>query len=106
MILDDCGVNYDIADDGVEALNLFNNNKYDIIFMDENMPNLNGIEATKQIRLIENGLPSTPIIAVTANALVEDRERFIQAGMDDYISKPYGEADIIRVLKKYLALKY
>ena len=105
MILDDYTLDFDIANDGLEALQLYNNSKYDIIFMDENMPNLNGIEATKQIRLIEhtNERTATPVIAVTANALAEDRERFIDAGMDDYISKPYGEKDILSVLKKYLA---
>ena len=68
------------------------------------MPNLNGLEATNQIRLIEyeNGDKATPIVAVTANALAEDRQRFLDAGMDDYVSKPYTEEDIVRVLKKYL----
>lgn len=68
------------------------------------MPNLNGLEATNQIRLIEyeNGDKFTPIVAVTANALAEDRQRFLDAGMDDYVSKPYTEEDIVRVLKKYL----
>ena len=68
------------------------------------MPNLNGIEATNQIRLdeYEDELIATPIVAVTANSLAEDRQRFIDAGMDDYISKPYTEEDIARVLQKYL----
>ena len=72
--------------------------------MDENMPNMNGIEATNQIRLIEHEdeLNTTPIIAVTANALAEDRKRFMEAGMDDYISKAYSEGDIIKVLQKFL----
>jgi len=65
---------------------------------------MNGIEATEQIRFIEQDdqKNATPIVAVTANALVKDRERFLEAGMDDYVSKPYGEKDIVRVLKKYL----
>jgi len=104
MILDECGLSFDIANDGIEALKLFNDNKYDIIFMDENMPNMNGIEATNQIRLVEyeDELTATPIVAVTANALTEDRQRFLDARMDDYISKPYSEADIVKVLTKYL----
>jgi PAS domain S-box-containing protein len=104
MILDECGLSFDIANDGVEALKLFNDNKYDIILMDENMPNMNGIEATNQIRLVEyeDELTPTPIVAVTANALAEDRQRFIEARMDDYISKPYSEVDIVNVLQKYL----
>ena len=104
MILEDLNVTYDVADDGVEALKYFINTRYDVILMDENMPNLNGIEATNQIRLMEDDdeLKLTPIVAVTANALAEDRQRFMEAGMDDYISKPYTEEDIVRVLKKYL----
>ena len=104
MMLDDLGLSYDVANDGIEALKYFTQNKYDIILMDENMPNLNGIEASNQIRLIEydNQDEPTPIVAVTANALAEDRQRFLDAGMDDYISKPYSEEDIVKVLKKYL----
>ena len=104
MILDEYELSYDIANDGIEALKYFVQNRYNIIFMDENMPNMNGIEATNQIRLIEfdEELTSTPIIAVTANALVEDREKFIAAGMDDYISKPYSQEDILKTLRKYL----
>ena len=104
MILDDLGIRYDVANDGVEALKFFVEKNYDIILMDENMPNMNGIEATEQIRFIEKDdqKNATPIVAVTANALVKDRERFLEAGMDDYVSKPYGEKDIVRVLKKYL----
>jgi CheY-like chemotaxis protein len=56
------------------------------------------------MRLIEydDELEPTPVIAVTANALSQDKERFLQAGMDDYISKPYTEEDVLKVLKKYL----
>ena len=104
MILDDLGLSYDIANDGVEGLKCVIDNKYDIILMDENMPNMNGLEATNQIRLMEhdNEDIQIPIIAVTANALTEDRQRFLDAGMDDYIAKPYTEEDIINMLQKYL----
>ena len=102
MMLEDFGLSYDVANDGVEGLECFTKNKYDIILMDENMPNLNGVEASKQIRLMEHDNGFIPIVAVTANALSEDKQRFLDAGMDDYISKPYSEEDIVRVLKKYL----
>jgi PAS domain S-box-containing protein len=105
IILDDFGLSYDIANDGVEAIKRFDENRYDIIMMDENMPNMNGIEATNQIRLMEHddARDPTPIVAVTANALAEDRQRFLDAGMDDYLSKPYEEKDIVNVLKRYLS---
>lgn len=104
MILDDFGISYDIASDGIEAIDKFKTFTFSIILMDENMPNMNGIESTQYIRAIEKekSLQKTPIIAVTANALSGDQERFIDAGMDDYISKPYTEEDIVKILNKYL----
>ena len=104
MVLDEFEITYDIANDGVEAIVEFKNNTYDIILMDENMPNMNGIEATKHIRGIEKkeSTTATPIIAVTANALTGDKEKFLSVGMDDYISKPYTEEDVLKILKKYL----
>jgi PAS domain S-box-containing protein len=101
MLLEDFGVTYEIANDGVEGVNIASKKKFDIIFMDENMPNMNGIEATKKIR-VDVVNKSTPIVAVTANALSGDKERFIEAGMNEYISKPYDDGDIQMVLQKYL----
>lgn len=107
MILDEHGISYEIADDGLEAVSMFKNNQYDAILMDENMPNMNGIEATQKIREIEKeqSLKKIPIIAVTANALIEDRQRFLDGGMDDYLSKPYTEDQVLEILDKYLVSK-
>ena len=104
MILDDAGLNYDVANNGAEAVLNFKYKKYDAILMDENMPIMNGIEAAKHIREIEKeqSLTPTPIIAVTANALTGDKEKFIDAGMDEYISKPFSEDDIFAVLHKFI----
>ena len=104
MILDDLGLTYDIADNGAEATLNYKLKKYDLILMDENMPIMNGIEATKNIRERERdeSITPIPIIAVTANALTGDKEKFIDAGMNDYISKPYTEEDVVKVLQKYL----
>ena len=66
------------------------------------MPNLNGIEATKQIRELDPSFESLPIIALTANAMTGDRERFIAAGMDEYLSKPINMIELQRVLQHYL----
>ena len=99
-------ITFDIANDGVEAVELYkqNHDKYDAILMDENMPNMNGIEATKQILNYkkENNLPHTPIIALTANALKGDRERFLEAGLDEYLTKPLDKKKLSRVLKQFL----
>lgn len=98
---------YDLANDGIEAVEMYKQNFYDVILMDENMPNMNGIEATKVIRNIEKENKSihTPIVALTANALKEDRVNFLNAGMDEYISKPYTEKDIESVLNIFLSQK-
>ena len=104
IILDELDISYDIANDGIQGIDMYQNTFYDTIFMDENMPNMNGIEATKQIRQIQqnNNLVHTPIISVTANALSIDRQRFLDAGADEYISKPYTEEDIKFTLEKLL----
>jgi len=104
LILDDSGITYDIANNGVEAISMCAMTKYDMVFMDENMPEMNGIEATKHIRTLENDTDHhLVIIAVTANALDGDRQRFFEVGADGYVSKPYALEDIERVLKKYLS---
>ena len=111
VILKKMGFTFDIAFNGLEAIERFpkmtcedGNTKYDVILMDENMPNMNGIEATKRILEIEQklSLPHTPIIALTANALKGDRERFLSAGMDEYITKPVNKNKLSEVLEKFL----
>lgn len=93
----------DVAEDGNEAISLYKEGKYDLIFMDVQMPGMDGYEVTRQIRAIEGNAEHTPIIAVTANALVGDREKCIDAGMDDYISKPIKGSDLEMMLDKYLS---
>jgi len=100
VLLKNMGLSYDIANDGLEAIDIFSHKKYDAILMDENMPNLNGIEATKEILHIEKeqNLKHTPIIALTANALKGDRERFLASGMDEYLTKPIKKQKLNEVL--------
>lgn len=101
IILDNAGITYETANNGVEAIEKFKNGTYDLILMDENMPELGGIGATKAIRAIEKetNQKHTPIISLTANALKGDRERFLEAGMDDYISKPVEPQNLLSVIK-------
>jgi signal transduction histidine kinase/CheY-like chemotaxis protein len=100
-ILTNFGFNITLANDGKEALDLRKENDYDIIFMDIQMPIMGGIESTKEIILFEQreDKKHIPIIALTANALAGDREIYLEAGMDNYLSKPIN----IERLKKLIA---
>jgi CheY-like chemotaxis protein/signal transduction histidine kinase len=95
--------NIDVANNGKEALDKFGTSRYDIILMDVQMPVIDGFLATKKIREIEATTNShTPIIAITANALHGDREKCLDAGMDDYISKPFQVEVLIDKIKRLL----
>ncbi|MEA3354456.1 MAG: response regulator [Campylobacterota bacterium] len=104
VILKKMGFNFDIVSDGVEAVQTFKLYKYDVILMDENMPNMNGIEATRQILEYEKqkNLIHTPIIALTANAVKGDREKFLNAGMDEYLTKPLDQKKLKKTLESFL----
>ncbi|MBD2319781.1 response regulator [Phormidium tenue] len=90
------GCNIDIANNGVEVLDKLNHKVYDVIFMDMQMPEMDGVEATQRIRL--NCDPQPWIIAMTAHAVGEARETCLQAGMNDYISKPIRIEELTTVL--------
>ncbi|HSH52951.1 MAG TPA: response regulator, partial [Bacteroidales bacterium] len=95
--------NVDIANNGKEALDKFGSIKYDVILMDIQMPIMNGIVTTKKIRNIEKSSNThTPIIAITANALLGDKEECLAAGMDDYISKPFQIDALIKKIKQHI----
>lgn len=104
-ILKGFGLNIDVADNGQIAVEKRKKSDYDIIFMDIQMPIMDGIEATKQIKEYERkkSLPSIPIVALTANALKGDRERLLKEGLDEYISKPIEIAELLYILHKFLS---
>jgi len=104
VIFKKLNIKFDISNDGLAAIDAFKENRYDLILMDENMPNLNGIGATKQILEIEKqeNLEHTPIIALTANALKGDRKRFLDAGMDEYLTKPVDKEKLTEALTLFL----
>jgi len=101
------GYQVDIASNGEEALSKLTQNRYDLVLMDIQMPILNGIEATRIIRSGKNKKidHTVPIIAVTANAMSQDRQLCMNAGMNDYLSKPFKPEDLQAILEKHLGNK-
>jgi len=99
MFLKKMGYKTDIAKNGQEALEIVSDTNYDLIFMDVQMPVMDGLEATRMIRLCLNEQPV--IIAMTANAMQGDRQECLQAGMDDYISKPIKIEEMNKMLEQW-----
>jgi PAS domain S-box-containing protein len=110
--LEKSGHNVTLAEDGQQALNLLASQDFDVILMDVQMPVMNGVEATRMIRKLEDeknfGLPESqhsriPIIALTAYAMMGDKEKFLQAGMDDYLAKPMRMEDLAKALERAIS---
>ncbi len=103
-ILRKVGITPDVAEQGEEAIQQLARQPYDLVFMDVQMPVLDGLEATQRIRRGEGGVldPSVPIVAMTAHVMEGDRERCIEAGMDDYLSKPIDAQALLRIVDRHL----
>ena len=101
-VLGHAGLCVDVANDGEEAVAMAAANDYDLILMDMQMPRLDGLAATRAIRAAANG-QRVPIIAMTANAFVEDREKCRAAGMSDFLAKPANPEDLYAMVLKWLA---
>jgi len=101
LTLKKLGLEADIAENGLQAIEMYKKKKYDIILMDIQMPEMDGLDATQNIRLYETETScANPvrIIAMTANALREDRTICINAGMNEYVSKPFNLEEVKRVI--------
>ena len=101
-LLEALGFTVDLANDGIEAVERAKNTDYALILMDVQMPHMNGMDATQAIRALP-GRAATPILAMTANAFDEDRQRCIDAGMNDHIGKPVDPEVLFQTLLKWLA---
>lgn len=111
-ILRSLGLRFEIASNGQEALDATVNKRYDLILMDCQMPIMDGFEATHLIRERERAaenrgekIPRVPIVAITANAIKGDKERCLDAGMDDYVVKPIDTEKLVAVVKQYVGSK-
>jgi len=103
-MLEKLGCRVDVAANGSEALAMTDSLPYDIVFMDCQMPVMDGFEATRRIRQRDGLDRHLPIVAMTANAMEGDRERCLAAGMDDYIPKPVVKPALVQALERFLPM--
>lgn len=104
ILLEEYNINVSTASNGLEAVKMYQKKKYDIIFMDIDMPYMNGIVATKEIKDMMLLKSQAPIVALTAMAMQGDKEMLLDEGLDDYIAKPLTRDKLEHILKKYLKL--
>jgi CheY-like chemotaxis protein len=96
----------DVVRDGVEAVEKVRTGAYDVVLMDIQMPRLDGLAATRQIRALGGSASRVPIVALTANAMRDDLRACLDAGMDDHLAKPLEQRDLARVIARALTLEH
>jgi CheY-like chemotaxis protein len=94
-MLSKAGHRIDVVDDGARAVDALRAAAYDLVLMDVQMPGIDGLEATRRIRRLPGGRAGVPVIAITANAMAGDEERCLEAGMNDYVTKPVDRARLL-----------
>jgi signal transduction histidine kinase/DNA-binding response OmpR family regulator len=99
-MLEDTGYRVTVAENGLDGLAAYRDGEFDVVLMDCQMPVMDGFEAVRRLRALEleTGRPRTPVLALTANAIAGDRERCLEAGMDDHIAKPFTRARLLAAL--------
>jgi PAS domain S-box-containing protein len=103
IILQEAGLRFDFAEDGVAAVEAVTGGGYDLVLMDVNMPRMDGLEATRHIRALASPMRGIPIVAVTANAAPEEVEACLRAGMTAFVAKPIRAGDLLEVLTAALS---
>jgi two-component system sensor histidine kinase/response regulator len=104
-ILSKAGARVQVVENGIQAVDLTLQNSFDLILMDVQMPEMDGLEATRQIRLLERGQKHTPILAMTAHAMQGDREMCLQAGMDGYLTKPLDQSAMFAEIQHWAGIE-
>lgn len=104
--LEGLGVDVEVACDGVEALDRLRGENFDLVLMDIHMPRMDGYTAARTWRTEEANArrARVPIVALTANSLPDDRQKSLDVGMDEHVSKPYTKADLATIMLRYLPL--
>jgi CheY-like chemotaxis protein len=102
-LLEAAGYRVDVAANGIEAVDAVRRSNYQVVLMDSSMPEMDGIEATRRIRKLAGEAATVPVIALTADALPGDRERYIEAGMSDYLPKPVRKAELLAMVDSWVA---
>ena len=104
-VLESKGYRVDVATNGFEAIDVMHEKSYDVVLMDCRMPGLDGCQTTERIRKLEQGNRYTPIVALTAHATTQDRDRCIEAGMDDFITKPVDAGLLVKTISRQLVAR-
>jgi len=100
-LLEDLNVQVTACDSGIKALRHIEQREFDLVLMDIQMPVMDGVEAARRIRVMEKGEQRTPIIAVTAHALASEKHNLLNSGMDDYVTKPINESQLVHIIHKW-----
>jgi len=98
------GLSADLVENGLDAIEKARSTKYDLILMDIQMPELDGMTATHKIRQLSGHYDSAPVVALTANASLDDQNYYLNSGMNDYVAKPINPEDLFDVIEKYIPL--
>ncbi|NQU58427.1 MAG: response regulator [Rhodospirillales bacterium] len=99
--LEKAGYTVDTVGDGIEAVEAMERNAYDLILMDISMPHMDGLEATAAIRGLDIVKASVPVVAMTAHVLDKDREMIFEAGLDDFLAKPFAKVELIDIVERW-----